>query len=123
MAVPDRTVKRLQSDYRQLLNTPVEFVSAHPLDENILEWYVFNDLVIELIKPLTFFFLQFLQYFQRHYVIRGPPDSSYEGGLYHGKLVFPKEYPMKPPAIYMITPNGKFQVNVRLCLTISDYHP
>ena len=30
---------------------------------------------------------------------------------------------MKPPAIYMITPNGKFQVNVRLCLTISDYHP
>ena len=30
---------------------------------------------------------------------------------------------MKPPAIYMLTPNGKFQVNVRLCLTISDFHP
>jgi ubiquitin-conjugating enzyme E2 J2 len=30
---------------------------------------------------------------------------------------------MKPPAIYMITPNGRFRVNVRLCLTISDYYP
>jgi len=25
-------------------------------------------------------------------------------GVYHGKLVFPKEYPHKPPSIYMITP-------------------
>merc|ERR1712159_469708 len=30
---------------------------------------------------------------------------------------------MKPPAIFMITPNGRFQVNTRICLSMSDYHP
>ena len=39
-----------------------------------------------------------------HFVISGPTDSPYEGGQYHGKLVFPSEYPYKPPAIMMLTP-------------------
>merc|ERR1719509_530060 len=47
----------------------------------------------------------------------------YKGGLYHGKLVFPSEFPFKPPSIYMITPNGRFKTDTRLCLSISDYHP
>lgn len=29
----------------------------------------------------------------------GPPDSSYVGGEYHGVLMFPSEYPFKPPGI------------------------
>ncbi|KAF8792760.1 Ubiquitin-conjugating enzyme E2 J2 like protein [Argiope bruennichi] len=45
------------------------------------------------------------------------------GGVYHGKLVFPGEFPFKPPSIYMITPNGRFKCNTRLCLSISDFHP
>lgn len=45
------------------------------------------------------------------------------GGYYHGKLCFPKDYPFKPPRIIMITPNGRFQINTRLCLSISDFHP
>ena len=53
----------------------------------------------------------------------GPESSPYEGGLYHGKLVFPAEFPFKPPSIYMITPSGRFRPNTRLCLSISDYHP
>lgn len=36
------------------------------------------------------------------------------GGFYHGKLIFPSEYPFKPPRIIMITPNGRFQTNTRL---------
>lgn len=59
----------------------------------------------------------------RHYVVCGPENTPYEGGYYHGKLVFPKEFPFKPPAIYMITPNGRFKTNTRLCLSISDFHP
>jgi ubiquitin-conjugating enzyme E2 J2 len=43
--------------------------------------------------------------------------------LYHGKLKFPAEFPFKPPSIYMITPNGRFKTNTRLCLSISDFHP
>lgn len=59
----------------------------------------------------------------RHYLVTGPENSPYEGGTYHGKLVFPREFPFKPPSIYMITPNGRFKLNTRLCLSISDFHP
>lgn len=45
------------------------------------------------------------------------------GGVYFGRLVFPSEYPNKPPSIYIITPNGRFTVNKRLCFSMSDYHP
>lgn len=37
--------------------------------------------------------------------------------------MFPREFPFKPPSIYMITPNGRFKTNTRLCLSISDFHP
>lgn len=30
---------------------------------------------------------------------------------------------MKPPAIRMFTPSGRFITNVRICLSISDFHP
>ncbi|CAG0920422.1 unnamed protein product [Notodromas monacha] len=87
---------RLRQDYLRIKADPVPYVTAEPLPHNILEW---------------------------HYVIRGPEQSLYQGGYYHGKLVFPAEYPYKPPRIYMITPNGRFKTNVRLCLSISDFHP
>jgi hypothetical protein len=40
-----------------------------------------------------------------------------------GKLKFPDDFPFRPPAIFMITPNGRFETNRRLCLSISDFHP
>jgi ubiquitin-conjugating enzyme E2 J2 len=88
--------QRLRMDYMRIMKDPVPYVTAHPLSSNILEWY---------------------------YVVRGPEGSPYEGGLYHGKLTFPAEFPFKPPSIYMLTPNGRFKTNIRLCLSISDYHP
>lgn len=60
---------------------------------------------------------------EMHYVIEGNEGSPYEGGVYHGKLIFPKEYPLKPPGVMMITPSGRFQPNRRLCLSMSDFHP
>ena len=62
-----------------------------------------------------------------HYVIEaGNSDSDnspYANGIYHGKLIFPKEYPLKPPSVIMITPSGRFVPNRRLCLSMSDFHP
>lgn len=72
------------------------------------------------------FFLVLVNLFvccRRHYVVCGPESTPYEGGFYHGKLVFPREFPFKPPSISMITPNGRFKTNTRLCLSISDFHP
>uniref|UniRef100_A0A3B5KSL6 UBC core domain-containing protein n=1 Tax=Xiphophorus couchianus TaxID=32473 RepID=A0A3B5KSL6_9TELE len=35
--------------------------------------------------------------FEWHFSVRGPPDSDFDGGVYHGRIVLPPEYPMKPP--------------------------
>jgi ubiquitin-conjugating enzyme E2 J2 len=78
------------------LKTPADHIEAVPLESNILEW---------------------------HYVITGPSGSPYEGGVYHGKVVFPPQYPFKPPSIQMCTPNGRFKTDTRLCLSMSDFHP
>ena len=57
------------------------------------------------------------------YLLIGAPDTVYAGGVYHGRVRFTKDYPFKPPSILMTTPNGRFEINKRLCLSISDYHP
>ncbi|XP_006903955.1 ubiquitin-conjugating enzyme E2 J2 [Pteropus alecto] len=93
---PTTATQRLKQDYLRIKKDPVPYIRAEPLPSNILEW---------------------------HYVVRGPEMTPYEGGYYHGKLVFPREFPFKPPSIYMITPNGRFKCNTRLCLSITDFHP
>lgn len=79
----DIGLKRLRKEYRDLLSKPVDNIRACPRETNLLEW---------------------------HYVVEGPKGSPFEGGYYHGTLVFPAQYPYKPPSIQMITPNGRFKV-------------
>lgn len=88
--------KRLTKEYKAIQASPPPYLMAKPNEENILEW---------------------------HYIIIGPPNTPYENGQYHGILRFPSDYPFKPPAISMVTPNGRFSCNTRLCLSMSDYHP
>ena len=56
-------------------------------------------------------------------MLEGPPGTPYEGGLYLGRLQFTESYPYKPPAVYMCTPQGRFKCDVKLCLSMSDFHP
>lgn len=37
--------------------------------------------------------------------------------------MLPVEYPSKPPGIMMLTPSGRFEVEKKICLSMSDYHP
>ena len=41
--------------------------------------------------------------FEWHFTIRGPPDTPFEGGIYHGRILLPTEYPLKPPNIVFLT--------------------
>jgi ubiquitin-conjugating enzyme E2 J1 len=50
--------------------------------------------------------------FEWHFVLRGPPDTDYQGGLYHGRILLPPDYPFKPPSFIMLTPVRSV---VRLC--------
>ena len=61
--------------------------------------------------------------FEWHFTVRGPSDTEFEGGVYHGRIILPTEYPMKPPHIIVLTPNGRFEVGKKICLSISGHHP
>ncbi len=65
-----QNIRRILADQRELNRHPSPRYSAAPLDENVFEW---------------------------HFTIRGPPGSDFEGGVYHGRILLPPEYPMKPP--------------------------
>ncbi|CDI81320.1 ubiquitin-conjugating enzyme e2, putative [Eimeria acervulina] len=58
-----------------------------------------------------------------HFTLRGPPDSPFEGGMYHGRIVLPKNYPFAPPSLMLLTRNGRFDVNKKICLSASSHHP
>ena len=57
-----------------------------------------------------------------HFTIRGPPDTEFEGGLYHGVIKLPMSYPNRPPNIMFLTPNGRFDINMDVCLSMTKYH-
>ena len=41
--------------------------------------------------------------FEWHFTVQGPADSDFESGRYHGRIILPPEYPMKPPSIMLLT--------------------
>ena len=94
----DMCTRRLARELKAIQTNPMTNpkVYTRPLESNLLEW---------------------------HYVIEGSKDTPYESGFYWGKLIFPKTYPLKPPSVMMLTPNGRFITGRRLCLSMSDYHP
>uniref|UniRef100_A0A1I8FGD5 UBIQUITIN_CONJUGAT_2 domain-containing protein n=1 Tax=Macrostomum lignano TaxID=282301 RepID=A0A1I8FGD5_9PLAT len=73
----------------------------------------------DLAAPTELYYAQPLEdnLFEWHFTIRGP------GGVYHGRVLIPGDYPMKPPNIILLTPNGRFEINKKICLSISGYHP
>jgi len=79
----------------------------------------------ELAEPTYDYFAQPLSdnLFEWHFTVRGPADTEFDGGIYHGRIVLPPDYPMKPPNIIFLTPNGRFEVGKKICLSISGYHP
>jgi ubiquitin-conjugating enzyme E2 J1 len=93
------TTKRLLREAQELSPcspTPSPFFHAAPLsDSNLFEW---------------------------HFTLVGPPSSPYANGIYHGRIVLPPQYPLRPPSFRFLTPSGRFEVNREICLSISGHH-
>jgi len=89
------TLKRFQGDLKLLNKDPLEFIDAGPSGDDMLVW---------------------------HFLIRGQPGSHYENGWYIGEIMFPAEYPQKPPNFKMLTPNGRFKADSKICMTNTGYH-
>ncbi|CDY47547.1 BnaA08g07400D [Brassica napus] len=89
-------VKRILQEVKEMQANPSDDFMSLPLEENIFEW---------------------------QFAIRGPADTEFEGGIYHGRIQLPADYPFKPPSFMLLTPNGRFETNTKICLSISNYHP
>lgn len=64
--------------------------------------------------------------------VPGPPANPSRTGSRPATLLtlppllrtqLPSEYPFKPPEVYMLTPSGRFEINKKICLSISSFHP
>ncbi|KAF7538593.1 hypothetical protein G7054_g2763 [Neopestalotiopsis clavispora] len=79
----------------ELSNSPSPDYTATPLESDLFEW---------------------------HFTLRGPPNSAFAEGIYHGRIVLPPTYPLRPPSFRFATPSGRFEANREICLSISGHH-
>lgn len=89
------TIKRILQESRDLTRNPDASLTAAPLEDNLFEW---------------------------HFTLAGPPSSAFESGIYHGRIILPPSYPLRPPMFRFLTPSGRFEVNREICLSISGHH-
>jgi ubiquitin-protein ligase len=88
------TLKRLNAELREILETPPLNCSAGPINyDNMYEWSA---------------------------IILGPVDTPYQGGSFKLKITFPRNYPFKPPIINFITKIYHCNINYSgsICLDI-----
>ena len=90
------SIKRLSKEFSNMQDKPSYEYYAEPVKGEMFEW---------------------------HFTIRGPSKTDYEGGIYHGVITFPETYPFKPPSVQFLTPNGRFEINTKICLTFTNFHP
>lgn len=89
------TIKRILKEAAELSAHPDPALHAAPLESNLFEW---------------------------HFTLQGPPSTPYSAGVYHGRIVLPPTYPLRPPSFRFLTPSGRFEVNREICLSISGHH-
>ncbi|KAG5011058.1 hypothetical protein JHK87_019573 [Glycine soja] len=94
--IKNPAVKRILQEVKEMQSNPSDDYMSLPLEENIFEW---------------------------QFAIRGPRDTEFEGGIYHGRIQLPSEYPFKPPSFMLLTPSGRFETQTKICLSISNHHP
>ncbi|OTB06066.1 hypothetical protein M426DRAFT_319141 [Hypoxylon sp. CI-4A] len=89
------TIRRILKEAAELSTSPSPDYTAAPLETDLFEW---------------------------HFTLRGPPRSCFAEGLYHGRIVLPATYPLRPPSFRFATPSGRFEANREICLSISGHH-
>jgi len=90
------TIKRILREAQELSSSPSQDYHAAPAsDSDLFDW---------------------------HFTLRGPPSSAFAGGIYHGRIVLPPTYPLRPPMFRFLNPSGRFEVNREICLSISGHH-
>ena len=90
-----RNNRRLLNELKKMEENKSPHFYCRPLKDNMFEW---------------------------HFTLRGLKGSEFEGGLYHGRVVLPDEYPFKAPDLVFMNKSGRFEVGKNICLSITSYH-
>jgi ubiquitin-conjugating enzyme E2 J1 len=75
MASNNLSVTRILKELKDMKRDPAENFIVFVDDDNLHEWY---------------------------FTVKGPPDSDYAGGLYHGKIILPNDYPLRAPDLLFL---------------------
>jgi len=87
------TQVRLKNEMKMMTDNHTDEFFAYPLENDNFNW---------------------------HFTIKGEKNSEFEGGIYHGNMNIPNNYPENKPVIQFFTPNGRFALNTSLCLYIDQ---
>ena len=92
------SLQRLMHDYKEITSqvVPIPGVAALPLDNNFYEW---------------------------HGNVKANTNNVYKGAVLHFKIVFPKDYPLSPPTVYLLNTRIKHpnvMPDQRICIDIFE---
>tara|TARA_B110000977_G_C11083432_1_gene493691 strand:+ start:2724 stop:3206 length:483 start_codon:yes stop_codon:yes gene_type:complete len=89
------TLKRINAEIRMFLKNQHKNIKIYHNSDNILQIY---------------------------FKFKGVVESDYHDGEYICRIDHNPEYPVKAPDLVFLTPNGRFQINKKICLTNTSYH-
>lgn len=86
-------LKRLQSEYKQYLKEPNNYYCITPDTINFYKWNI---------------------------LLFGASETIFEGGIFNCEIIFPIEYPNKPPQFKFITnlPHPNIYIDGKVCISI-----
>lgn len=69
-------IKRIVQEAKELAECDSDEFVAQPMEDDVFDW---------------------------HFTIRGSDETPFAGGIYHGRIILPPDYPHKPPQFIFMT--------------------
>lgn len=90
-------LKKINNEIKKYAKEDFKFPNLilRPQENNLIEWY---------------------------FLIYDLKDTPFENGYYFGQILLNENYPLKAPDFIVKTPNGRFEINKKICTSFSAFH-